>query len=314
MNQQHKNILISGSSGFVGQNLIPYLQKHNYDVTGVTRSPKNTKEVSYTGLSQDIWNKSFAFIHLAGKAHDLKGVSNDAEYYEVNTELTKTLFNQFLNSDCTVFIYISSVKAAADEVADVLSEDMQPKPVTVYGKSKLAAEAYLMEQTLPEDKSLFILRPCMIHGPGNKGNLNLLFSMAAKGIPYPFGAYKNERSFLSIDNLSYVLKELLEQRPASGIYNVADDTYLSTSNVYEIMGEVLGKNLKILNVSKTLINLVGKVGDVIPIPINSEKIQKLTENYRVSNVKILKALEISTMPLTAKEGLIKTIESFKKSK
>ena len=73
--------------------------------------------------SKDKINNSIAFIHLAGKAHDLKGVSNKDEYFEVNTELTKTLYNQFLKSDCDVFIYMSSVKAAADTVVGKLNED-----------------------------------------------------------------------------------------------------------------------------------------------------------------------------------------------
>ncbi len=309
-----KNILITGSTGFVGQNLAPYLQEKGFTVTGVTRNPKSSNDVSYKFLSKEDWNHSLAMVHLAGKAHDLKKTANENEYFRINTELTKELYNQFLSSECSVFMYMSSVKAVADNVETILTEDVIPAPITAYGKSKLAAEQYLLTQKLPKGKFVYILRPCMIHGSGNKGNLNVLFSMANKSIPYPFGAFQNERSFLSVDNLSYIIKELIVQQPTSGSYNVADDAYLSSSNVYITMGEVLGKQLKVINFPKQMINVIGKVGDMLPITINSEKIQKLTENYRVSNAKIKTVLGIKKMPLTAKEGLIKTIQSFKNSK
>ena len=64
----------------------------------------------------------------------------------------------------------------------------------------------------------------MIHGPGNKGNLNLLYSFVKKGIPYPFGRYENKRSFVSIDNLCFVIKELIENKNiTSGVYNISDE-------------------------------------------------------------------------------------------
>jgi len=313
MNKENK-ILITGATGFVGSNLTAYLQKNKCATIGITRNPKTKEEINYSALNDKMWNTSFAMIHLAGKAHDLKGVANENDYFEVNTELTKTLFQQFLESTCKVFIYMSSVKAVADTVVTTLTEDVEPTPETAYGKSKLAAEQYLLSQKLPKGKFLYILRPCMIHGPGNKGNLNSLFAMANKGIPYPFGAYDNQRSFLSIDNLSFIIKELLVQKPISGIYNICDDEFLSTTELYVSMGKVLGKKLKVLKAPKVIVKIFGKFGDYLPFPINSEKIQKLTENYRVSNVKIKKALHIAKMPLSAKNGIIKTIKSFHKNR
>ena len=73
----------------------------------------------------------------------------------MNTVLTKSLFNQFLKSDCEVFIYMSSVKAAADEVEGELTEEAIPNPVTVYGKSKLAAENYILSKEIPKKGFIF---------------------------------------------------------------------------------------------------------------------------------------------------------------
>jgi nucleoside-diphosphate-sugar epimerase len=305
-------IIITGDSGFVGTNLRSYLQNTNKKIVGVSRRPSEGG-VDYININTTLLNTSSSFIHLAGKAHDLKKTSNDKEYFEVNTDLTKTLFDQFLNSTCEVFIYMSSVKAAADALEGVLTEDVKSKPITVYGKSKLAAENYILSKDLPKNKRVYILRPCMIHGPGNKGNLNLLYRFVSKGIPYPFGLYKNKRSFLSIDNLCFIINELIENtKIKSGIYNVADDVSLTTTTLVEIIGNVLNSPTKILNTPKLLINVCAKIGDFIPLPINSERVQKLTESYQVSNSKIKKALNIDKLPMSAEEGICKTIESFNK--
>jgi nucleoside-diphosphate-sugar epimerase len=304
------DIMVSGSTGFVGQNLTPFLEKEGWKVIPLSRKQNTKITVTYDRIDKTDFDQSNAFIHLAGKAHDLKNTSLDEEYYEVNTELTKTLFDLFLESNCKTFIYFSSVKAVADQVEGILKEEHPYQPETVYGKSKALAEQYLLSKELPKDKRLYILRPCMIHGPNNKGNLNLLYSFVCKGIPYPFGKYQNKRSFVSVENLCFIINELIDNsKIESGIYNIADDASLSTIDLVKVMGKVLNKPLRILNVPKTFVNVLAKIGDALPIPINSERLQKLTENYEVSNDKIKKAIQ-KELPLSAKEGIEKTIASF----
>lgn len=305
---QKSRVLVTGVSGFVGSNLENYL-KEEYDIIGVSRE-KRESLITYQEINENILNFSKSFIHLAGKAHDLKKTSEDAEYYEVNTELTKQLFDQFLASTCEVFIYMSSVKAAADEVNAILDENIIPNPVTVYGKSKLAAENYILSKEIPENKRVYILRPCMIHGPNNKGNLNLLYNFVSKGIPYPFGKYENKRSFVSVENLCFIINELFKNASiASGIYHIADDDPISTNQLVEIIGKTISKPVKIWNTPKTIVNLFAKIGDVFPLPINSERVQKLTENYEVSNDKIKNAMQ-KELPLPTEKGIQKTIASF----
>ena len=303
------NNIITGIKGFVAGNLKKYLIFRNKQVIGVSRIPLS-EDLGYDELSIDIMNKSKSFIHLAGKAHDLKRTSEAKDYFEVNTELTKSLFDQFLISDCEVFIYMSSVKAVADVVDGVLTEDVVANPTTVYGKSKLAAEIYILSKKIPDNKRVYILRPCMIHGPNNKGNLNLLYSFVSKGIPYPFGKYVNKRSFVSVENVCFIINELIDNAEIeSGIYNLADDVSLSTIDLVKIMSEVINKPTKILKLPKLFVRFLAKVGDFLPIPINSERLQKLTENYEVSNLKIKKAIQ-KKLPLSSKDGIKKTIISF----
>ena len=294
-------IAITGATGFVGVNLENYL-KTSQDVESM--------RVRYLPNQQfDI--KSDAIIHLAGKAHDLKKVSHPQDYYEANFELTKQLFDAFLNSEAKVFVFMSTVKAVADEVKGILSEDAIPNPKTHYGIAKHQAEQYILSHKLSEGKRVYILRTCMIHGSGNKGNLNLLYQLVAKGFPWPLGDFENKRSFLSIENLCFVIKELLENNTIpSGIYQVADDASLSTNKLIELLGTSLNKKSRIFNIPSSWIKRGAKLGDYLHLPLNSERLQKLTENYVVSNHKILTAME-KGLPVSTEQGLIRTFESFR---
>ncbi len=296
-------LLITGASGFVGINLTRYL-KGTVDIDSLSRDNlNNIPAISLNGYQ--------TIIHLAGKAHDLQKVAVPANYYKVNFELTKQLYDAFLKSDARQFIFMSSVKAAADTVEGVLNEDALPNPQTHYGKSKLMAEEYIQSRGLPEGKSYFILRPCMIHGPGNKGNLNLLYKFVSKGLPYPLAAFENKRSFLSVENLCFIIKELVEPNGIPpGVYHVADDEALSTNQIVSLLSEGLNKDPRLLHVPAKLISLVARIGDFLKLPLNTERLRKLTENYVVSNQKIKHVLK-KELPLSAREGILKTASAFK---
>ncbi|BAO56728.1 NAD-dependent epimerase/dehydratase family protein [Nonlabens marinus] len=305
----HDQIIISGASGFVGRHILPYLVDKNLKVISLSRKRTKENTLTYNDIQEKDWNKASAFIHLAGKAHDVKNTADPEEYFKVNRDLTIDLFDQFLASDCKTFIFLSSVKAAADQVEGILTEEHIPKPKTAYGLSKQEAEQYLLKHIHRTDKKVIILRPCMIHGPGNKGNLNLLYSLVKKNVPYPLGGYHNQRSFLSITSLKQVILECITQPPASGIYNVADDVPLSTLALVRVIGKVLNKKPLILKVPAFIMNTVARGGTLLNLPFNSNSLQKLTENYVVSNYKLKKALNIAD-PWDTAHGLEKTIESF----
>lgn len=314
------NILITGGNGFVGSNLTGHFIKKGYQVDILDISePKNplvSNWIVWENLSTEILNQYDVVIHLAGKAHDTKNKSLAEEYFNINTKLTQTIFDKFINSKSKKFIFFSSVKAVADSVeGDALVEDVIPSPIGPYGESKLLAEKYINETvdrlgSLIEDKSIYTLRPCMIHGPGNKGNLNLLFNMVKKGIPWPLGSYENLRSFTSIDNLIFIIERLIESNIQSGIYNVADDSPLSTNQLITLICKSIHKKPRIIKINVRLITLISKIGDILGLPLNSLRLKKLTENYIVSNNKIKHSIGVDNLPTTPEEGMIKTIESF----
>jgi len=334
------NILITGIHGFVGINLVNALKaQHTIYGLDIVAPQKEGVVKTYTWAELETIPAVDVVIHLAGKAHDTKNQTNAQVYFDINTGLTQKIYDWFLNSEAKKFIFFSSVKAAADKVVgEILTEEIVPSPKGPYGESKIKAEEYLIshqssvisyQSSVPIDRDVassiiskqskqdnsseqktYILRPCMIHGPGNKGNLNLLYKVVKKGIPYPLGAFENRRSFCSIDNLSFVISGLIEKEVASGIYNVGDDESLSTNELITLMATTMGKSASIWKWNKTVVQLAAKVGTVLHLPLNTERLQKLTENYVVSNAKIKQALGVDKMPVRAEEGLRKTVSSF----
>ncbi len=310
------NILITGIHGFVGSNLVKAL-KGAHTVYGLDIIDPEKKGVfktfSWNEMKSGLLPPVDVIIHLAGKAHDTKNRSEAQVYFNINTGLTKKIFDYFLQSTATKFIFFSSVKAVADSVkGDILTEGVVPKPHGPYGESKIRAEKYLQENRPSEDsgKSVYILRPCMIHGPGNKGNLNLLYKVVSKGIPWPLGAFENRRSFTSVDNLSYVIERLVTGEVPSGIYNMADDEALSTNELIEVICRSLRKKPRIRHIPKGMMNGLARLGGMLHLPLNQERLRKLTENYVVSNEKIKKALGIEKMPVSSRDGLERTVRSF----
>lgn len=313
-------ILITGVHGFVGSNLVAYLAKDNeiYGLDIIAPEKEGVvKTYSWDDLDADIIGEVDAIIHLAGKAHDTKNQAAADVYFKVNRDLTIKMFDYFCaHPNIKKFVFFSTAKAAADKVDGVLTEDIVPAPVGPYGESKIAAERYILNalESRKEEftnRGVYIFRPCMIHGPGNKGNLNLLYNVVRKGIPWPLGAFENRRTFTSVENICFAVCGVITKDIESGIYNMGDDEALSTNELIEEICKSLGKKAHIWKLPKGLMNGVAKVGGWLHLPLNTERLRKLTENYISSNAKIKKALGVERMPVDAREGLQATLKSFK---
>jgi nucleoside-diphosphate-sugar epimerase len=292
-----------GGTGFIGKNLLQYFSAHGVICNAIPRK-------ALYDIKKLKFDEYDAIIHMAGLAHDTKGSLDTEKYYRANFELTKKLYDKFLSSEAKKFIFISSVKAMADDVEDILTENILPNPKTTYGLTKLMAEQYIMRQQLPAGKCFYILRPCMTHGRGNKGNLNLLYKVISKGVPYPLAGFKNERSFLSVENLSFIIHELITRDDIpSDTYNVADDEPLSTTQVIWVLADSLKKKPMLWKIPPGIIYFFARIGDILRLPLNTERLKKLTENYVVSNSKIKAALK-KPLPLNAIDGLKQTALSF----
>jgi nucleoside-diphosphate-sugar epimerase len=309
----NNKIFITGVSGFVGSNLVRYFDaRENSFVVGHTRDPEqavkkfNNAAIEITSeYSAEIFDKLGigTVVHLAGIAHDLSDRYTPEDYDRVNYENTKSIYDEFLRSGARKFIFVSSIKAALDSATYPADEEVKPAPVTTYGKSKLKAEGYIQSTAVSSDKRFYILRPCMIHGEGNKGNLNLLYRYAMSGFPYPLGAFQNQRSFLSIGNFNFIIRHFIEHDMPSGIYHLADDGFLSTRELFELIAATSGKRARILNIPRRWMKLI------FTALLKRSELKKLTEDLMVSNEKLVKSIG-KPLPVTLREGLVKTIKSF----
>jgi nucleoside-diphosphate-sugar epimerase len=295
-----KNILITGANGFVGK----YYENYSKTYFNISKISIRFKPKQKFDFNNDV------VLHLSGIAHELVNISDSSIYYESNYILTKQVFDSFLISNASVFIFLSTVKASADNFNGILNEDQIENPATDYGKSKLLAEEYINSCFIPDSKRVYILRPCMIHGPGNNGNLNLLFSALTKFKIWPLSAFHNKRSLCSIDNLCFIINELIEREDIPcGVYNVADDIPLSTNEIVYLFSSCLGKKLRVISFNRKFITILASLGDYLKLPLDSKRLQKLTESYVVSNKKILNAIG-KKLPVSSKEGLLRTLQSF----
>ena len=255
-------VLMTGSHGFVGTNLIEALSSGHEIIRWDARKDQPLPEVD-------------AMIHLAGLAHDTK-------------------HDRFLESSAKKFIFFSSIKAQDGD--------------TPYALSKKKAEEYILSHK-DDKKSVYILRPCMIHGKGVKGNLPLLYKVVKTGFPWPLAAFENKRSYASMGNVSFVVSELLNKIVGSGAFNICDDEPISTNELIKIMCDCLGKKARLWQIPQAMMVFFAKMGDVLHLPLNTERLMKLTEDCMVDNLMIKQALDIERMPVNAVDGLKSTIKT-----
>lgn len=286
---------MTGSHGFVGTNLIEVLSCEHEIIRWDARVDQPLPEVD-------------AVIHLAGLAHDTKHTTEADAYFKVNTILAQQMYDRFLESSAKKFIFFSSIKAQDGD--------------TPYALSKKKAEDYILSRTnchldqtcvessldcARDDKRVYILRPCMIHGKGVKGNLPLLYKVVKTGIPWPLAAFENKRSYASMENVSYIVSELLCKDVESGVYPICDDEPVSTNELIRIICGCMGKKTKLWRIPQGIITVCAKIGNLLHLPLNSERLGKLTENYVVSNSEIKRVLGTNELPLKAVDGLKYTI-------
>lgn len=291
-------ILMTGANGFVGKNINSLLSnQYNFE-------SYNFKEPII--ITHDV------IIHLAGIAHDFDSKYSLNDYISVNTDLTIDIYNKFLKSNASTFIFLSSIKSVCDASNSIITENFVCNPKSFYGQSKYLAEKYILDN-LDLTKRVIILRPSMIYGPNNRGNLNLLYNYINKNLPWVLCSYENKRSFCYIENLTFVINEIiLNKYFKSGVYNVSDNEPISTNNLVKLIAESLNKKTSFFYVPKIFIKYLAKIGDFLKLPFNTNRLTKLTENYIVSNSKLISELK-KNLPFTSKLGFVKTFQFFKKN-
>ncbi|MFT4153286.1 NAD-dependent epimerase/dehydratase family protein [Parafilimonas sp.] len=284
------NILVTGAGGFIGSRLVEMAQPE----FGVKTLSLRNKEISTPDL-----NGADVIIHLAGKAHEMKKI-NEQAYYDINYTLTKKLADKAVQKHIPHFIYISTLKVYGDETDIILNENSPCQPTDAYGKSKLQAEEYL--QSLQPEIKVAIVRPPLVYGAGVKGNMLRMLNLCSKNIPLPFAKAGNKRSMVFIDNLIELIFAICRQQKA-GVFLPADDKALSTDELLAYMQKAFKNNTSLVSLPPGLRYLLKKIRPAL--------YKRLFQSLVVDNVQTNNMLNFIP-PYHPKEGIATMVNWYKR--
>ena len=266
-------VLVTGATGFVARMVIPLLVERGHSVRAVVRRPDipvpqaaETVTIGDIGPST-IWGNALqgmdAVVHLAARVHVMRDRESDplAAFRRVNTAGTRVLAEAAAAAGVKRLVYLSSVKALADESRpEELSEETEPDPHSPYGISKLEAERALAEISTRTGLEVVVIRPPLVYGPGVGGNFLRLMQAVDRGIPLPLGALENRRSLIFVGNLADAIQECLTHpKAAGGRFLVHDGRPMSTAELVRAIAEALGKPARLLPVPPSVLALAARL-------------------------------------------------------
>ena len=257
-------VLVTGANGFVATGLLPRLLQDGYEVRAAVRERVSRPPVG--GLAwhavEDGWKVATegvsAVVHLAGRAHQLEPTGRERELFRRdNVDLALEVYEAARAAGVGRFVLMSSVKAVGEgsaDPSDCYDETSPCRPVDPYGETKLEAERALRAASKDGGPELVILRPPVVYGPGVKGNILRLLDVIAKGRPLPFGAVRNARSIVALENLSDAIVHLLEQPVLRhDTFFVADGAPVSTPDLIREIAGLLGRPARLLPVPPSVL-------------------------------------------------------------
>jgi nucleoside-diphosphate-sugar epimerase len=308
-------VIITGASGFVGQNVIARAKSQGMDIRAVLRKtgelPSSAKSILVEEISGSTnWGNSLcsadAVIHLAARVHVMKEDSSDPlhEFRKVNVAGTEHLARSAAASGVKRLVYVSSIKVNGESTDSIsaFSETDAPSPQDPYGVSKWEAELALQRVAQETGLEVVIVRPPLVYGKGVKGNFAQMLKVLAKGIPLPLAAVHNLRSLIYVENLADALLVCVTHPAAAGhTYLVSDGEDVSTPDLLRQLGEAMGHPARLLPCPPVLLTLLARLVG------KSAQIERLAGSLRVDSGKIRRELGWRP-PYTMQEGLRKTIE------
>lgn len=262
-------ILVTGAKGFVGSALVRKLQSEQAGcVVSAVRVAESTRrdssrivEVGDLSGTTD-WSAALdrveRVVHLAARVHVMRERDRDPEsaYQGVNVDATLNLARQAARQGVRRFVFLSSIKVngeTTDGRSPFTAKDA-PRPQDPYGVSKLRAEIGLQEIGAMTGMEVTIIRPPLVYGPGVAGNFRRILSWIYKGIPLPFGAVRNARSLVALDNLVDLVGVCLDHPAAGGhTFLVADGQDLSTGELCRRVGAALGRPARLVPVPHSVL-------------------------------------------------------------
>ena len=310
------NVLVTGTTGFVGQTLVRRLVLHEgHEVRCAIRKHRDGLEgathvhvVGEVDASSE-WQRALVnvdcVVHLAARVHVMRDHCHDPlmEFHRVNTEGTLNLARQAAAAGVKRFVFISSLKVNGEvtQPGHAFTEDDAPNPRDPYGISKHEAEVGLREIARTTGMQVIIIRPTLVYGKGAKGNLKSLMKLVARGFPLPLGSINNRRSLVGIDNMVDFIVTCLEHPAAANeTFMVSDGEDLSTPDLIRRMARVMKRPARLLPVPVWALQAGGSLLG------NGDAVQRLCSNLQV-DISKARSLLGWVPPVSVDEGLRRAV-------
>ena len=308
-------VAIIGANGFVGRAVSRVLSKKGYYVHGFIRDAginelpfiDKITHVSSADAEQD-WRMLLADIdvvlHLASPiATDKANKQQVREYEEVIVDGSLSIAEAAVKNAVRRMIFISSTKVNGEFTQDeVFKTDSIPSPKTSYGKSKLQAELGLFQISRKKDLPLTVIRPPIVYGPGNSGNIYSMIKFL-DWLPVgflPLGGLKNKRSLIFIENLASAISCCVDDLTSeSHVFFVRDPLMPSTTTLCSVILANLNKNVHLSSCNRDIIQKI--LTFFLPKHGN-----RIFGSLEIDNSEILNTLGWSP-PFNTEEGLRKTV-------
>ena len=284
------NLLFTGASGFLGNNIYPLLLKAKYKVDTVGLTLQDNYTVNLVSDIPKLDCKYDVVLHAAGKAHSIPKTELEKQaFFDVNLQGTKNLCTALENSGIPkAFIFISTVAVYGCDSGENITEEHPLNGTTPYALSKIKAEKYLQGWCAMHNVKLSILRPSLIAGPNPPGNLGAMIHGIKTNKYLSIAGGKARKSVLMVQDIANLFPMLIEK---GGIYNVCDSYQPSFRELEMVMCKQLNKKTPI-SIPYWLAKSMAVMGDCLgaKAPINSLKLRKITSSLTFSNEKAVREL------------------------
>lgn len=282
-------LLFTGGTGFLGKNVMPLLQEQ-YEVTTCGITPDDMIKANLANSVPELPERYDVVLHAAGKAHVVPKTEAEKQlFFDINYQGTVNLCSALEKVGCPrALVFISTVAVYGCEAGELITEEHPLEGETPYAKSKRMAEEYLTTWCMEHGVVLGILRPSLLAGKNAPGNLGSMVKGVQKGFYMNIAGGKVIKSILMAEDIARLLPLVAEK---GGTYNVCDTRQPSFGEISMEVARQLGKR-KPLNIPYWMAWCMAKVGDLLgsKAPINSYKLEKMTQSLTFSNEKARKEL------------------------
>ncbi|NLL90725.1 MAG: NAD-dependent epimerase/dehydratase family protein [Dehalococcoidales bacterium] len=300
-----KKILVTGASGMLGRALVSRLLSEGYSVVAgvylgtasvfdnICSTFLSIKEFDINSCEWDLLLDGVTdVIHLAAMVHVHKRSEQDWDkFYQTNVVASEELCRALLTNNVKRFVFISTVGIYGDYPVTDENGELKINPVNMYSKSKLLAEE-AVKRILDEKVPWLILRPVMIYGPGDRGNMGrMINAIKANKFLIP-GSGKNKKNAIFVEDLVEIIYKLLECNDYSNQgFIVSNQNVLTVDEMCAGICQKLGKKNKVPHVPEVMLKWAGRVADLFPwVPFSSDTIKKLTVDSDFSAFSTIQSL------------------------